>query len=118
VQGVRVLAQNTSNNKGGGIAFDGKDDYMMIPHQDKQNTDRNSLTIEAWYKPLVQNSFVVLAKKDSANGGFALKYDSASNQLQFIVSNGIDSQLVVVDAPFISFNSFNQITARFMELIV
>ena len=111
VQGVRVLAQNTSNNKGGGIAFDGVDDYMMIPHQDKQNTDNNSLTIEAWFKPLVQNNFIVATKKDSANGGYVLKYDSASNQLQFIVSNLIDSQLVAVDNPFVSFSSFNQITA-------
>ena len=111
VQGVRVLAQNTSNNKGGGIAFDGVDDYMVIPHQDKQNTNTNSFTVEAWFKPLVQNNFIIATKKDSANGGYILKYDSTNNQLQFIVRNSIDSQMVVVDNPFVSFTSFNQITA-------
>lgn len=110
-QGIRVLAQNTTNNKGGGINLDGVDDYLEIKHNSNQNTSTNALTIEAWYKPITQNSFVLVNKKDSANGGYNLTYDKDSNNLIFAVYNNIDSQVVKVNNPFVSFTSYNQITA-------
>jgi len=112
-QGVRVLAQNTTNNKGGGINLDGVNDYLEIKHNSTQNTMTNALTIEAWYKPITQNSFVLIDKRDSANGGYNLTYDKDSNNLTFAVYNDTDSQLVKVNNPFVSFTSFNQITATF-----
>lgn len=112
-QGVRVLAQNTTNNKGGGINLDGVNDYLEIRHNTNQNTTTSALTIEAWYKPITQNNFVVVSKKDSANGGYNLTYDSASNTLTFGIYNATDSQLVNVVNPFTSFTSYNQITAVF-----
>ncbi|MFY8108175.1 MAG: LamG-like jellyroll fold domain-containing protein [Bacteroidia bacterium] len=111
--GVRVLAQNTTNNKGGAVNLDGVDDYLEIEHNDNQNTISNALTIETWFKPITQNDFVLVSKKDSVNGGYVLKYNSSSNQLIFAVYNNIDSQIVSVDSPFTSFTSYNQITAAF-----
>ncbi|MDP1728523.1 MAG: LamG-like jellyroll fold domain-containing protein [Bacteroidota bacterium] len=112
VENVRVLAQNTSFNKGGAIAFDGVNDYMEIKHKESQNPGTNALTIEAWFKPITQNSFIVAAKQDSL-GGYLLRYDSDSNQLIFTLSNNISSQTVKVDSPFVSFTSYNQITATY-----
>ena len=112
-QGVRVLAQNTTNNKGGGINLDGVNDYLEIKHNSTQNTMTNALTIEAWYKPLAQNNFVIVNKKDSANGGYNLTYDKDSNNLIFAVYNATDSQIVKANNPFVSFTSYNQITATF-----
>lgn len=111
--GVRVLAQNTSFNKGGAVAFDGLNDYLEIKHKASQSPLTNALTIEAWYKPQTQNSFVVASKRDSANGGYSLVYRSDLNQLMFTIANGSDSQTVAVDTPFISFASYNQITAAY-----
>lgn len=111
-QGVRVLAQNTTNNKGGAINLDGIDDYLEIKHNDNQNLPTNALTIEAWCKPLGGKSIVLVQKRDSI-GGYSLVYDSISNSLNFAVYNSLDSQIVSVNNPFTSFNSYNQITAAF-----
>ncbi|OYU97296.1 MAG: hypothetical protein CFE21_03105 [Bacteroidetes bacterium B1(2017)] len=113
VKGVRVLAQNTSFNKGGGLAFDGIDDYIKVPHKSSIDVNPTALTIEAWFKPLERNSFILVSKVDSLDGGYRLLYDSASNQLQFMLFNATDSQQVNVDSPFVSFTSYNQITASF-----
>jgi hypothetical protein len=111
-QGVRVLAQNTSFNKGGGIALDGVNDYIEVPHRESQNPG-SALTVEAWYKPITRNSFVIVSKMDSAAGGYTLQFDSTSNQLWFTLSDGVDSQVVAVDTPFVSFASYNQITSSY-----
>ncbi|MDP3928892.1 MAG: LamG-like jellyroll fold domain-containing protein, partial [Bacteroidota bacterium] len=108
VENVRVLAQNTSFNRGGGIALDGIDDYLEIPHQASQ--DAKSLTIEAWFKPIIDRSFVIAEKTDSLLGGYRLAYNSNVKQLQFTVSNGTANQTVFVDSPFVSFTSYSQIT--------
>jgi len=112
VQGVRVLAQNTSINKGGAVSFDGVNDYIEIPHKDSQNPLTGSLTIESWYKPLTRNNFIIVSKRDST-GGYELLFDSASNQIRFIISTALDTQTVTVDSPFVSFSSYNQITAAY-----
>ncbi len=113
VEGARVFAQNTSANKGAGIEFDGVDDYIEVPHQASQNPTTNALTIEAWFKPMFRNSFVIASKIDSLTGGYLLEYDSLNDRIQFTIANENDKQVVYVDSPFVSFNSYNQITATY-----
>lgn len=113
VEGARVFAQNTSSVKGGAIAFDGIDDYLEVPHKASQNPGTNALTIEAWYKPMQRNSFVLVSKFDTLNGGYYLRYDSLDNKLKFTVSNGLETQTVEVDTPITSFTSYNQFTVTY-----
>ncbi|MDP3930162.1 MAG: LamG-like jellyroll fold domain-containing protein, partial [Bacteroidota bacterium] len=112
VEGVRVLAQNTSGIRGNSIAFDGVDDYLITPHQSSQDIGKtNAFTIETWFNPMAKRSFVLVSKRDTLEGGYELHYDSASNQLVLHVANATQQQNLVVDSPFFSFSSYNQITA-------
>jgi hypothetical protein len=112
VEGVRVLAQNTTGVRGSSMEFDGVDDYLVTKHMPSQELSKNNaFTIETWFKPISRRSFVLVSKFDSLDGGFELAYDSASNQLSLSVGNFTSNQKLSVDSPFVSFSSFNQITA-------
>lgn len=110
VKDVRVLAQNTTNNKGGSVYMDGINDYLKIDHNTTQELNtNNALTIETWFRPQGQSNLLLLHKKDSM-GGIVLGYTASTDQLYFKVLNALDSQTVTVTNPFTSFTSYNQIS--------
>ncbi len=111
VDGAKILAQNNTASLGGSVYLDGINDYLTIPHKTTQNPSANALTIELWYKPYSRKSCILVSKTDSINGGYLLQYDSATNKLQFIISNSTTQQVAEVNSPFGTYNSFNQITA-------
>ncbi|MCF8428206.1 MAG: T9SS type A sorting domain-containing protein [Bacteroidia bacterium] len=111
-EGIKVLAQNTSVNKGASMEFSAGS-YISTPHQNKQNPSTGAITIESWFKPIEGASFVIASKLDSLNGGYSLRYDSAQNAIEFYVANATASQLVSAPNPFVSMTSYSQITAAY-----
>ncbi|MCF7803301.1 MAG: glycoside hydrolase family 88 protein [Candidatus Marinimicrobia bacterium] len=105
---------------GGGLQFDGQDDYVLVPHNDYINFGIGSFSVAFWLKQSVENEHMrYLIKGTHSDPGTGKRYEvfhHAENQVRFAIDdNSTKTSLQVSNDDFVTGNWVHVVAIRNTE---